>query len=68
MRGKGTYIAFDSETVGDRDKMIARLKQHGIIQGFCGDKSTRFRPSLYFEKKHADIYLDRLEKSCSEAS
>ena len=31
VRGKGTFIAFDSETVGHRDKMIARLKQHGII-------------------------------------
>ena len=26
----------------------------------------RLRPTLYFEKKHADIYLEALDKACAE--
>lgn len=66
VRGQGTVIAYDGASIPDRDNLLAQLKKHGIIQSFCGTQSTRLRPSLYFEKKHADLYLDRLEKACSE--
>lgn len=29
-------------------------------------KSLRFRPSLYFEKKHADVYIEALDKAIQE--
>lgn len=66
VRGTGTYLAFDSETVEDRTKMIGQLKKHGVIQGVCGDNTTRLRPCLYFEKSHADLYLEKLDKACSD--
>lgn len=31
VRGKGTYLAFDSETVADRDSIIPKLREHGVI-------------------------------------
>jgi 4-aminobutyrate aminotransferase/(S)-3-amino-2-methylpropionate transaminase len=34
----------------------------GIQCGGSGDKTFRIRPSLIFTKKHADIFLDRLDK------
>ena len=66
VRGKGTFLAFDSDTAAQRDEFLWKLRaEHGVIQGFCGDKSSRLRTSLYFEKKHAEVYLDRLDKACS---
>ena len=61
VRGKGTFLASDSETVADREALINGLRKHGIIQGICGTQTIRLRPSLYFEKKHADIYTERLD-------
>ena len=63
MRGKGTYLAFDCETPELRNELIADLKKEGVHQGGCGTRTMRFRPTLYFEKKHADIYLDALERA-----
>ncbi len=63
VRGKGTYLAFDCETVELRNSIIAKLKQFGVVQGGCGVRTIRMRPTLYFEQKHADIYLDALVKA-----
>ena len=63
IRGKGTYLAFDCETVELRNDLVSKLKAQGVNQGGCGTKTMRLRPTLYFEKKHADIYVDALEKA-----
>jgi len=42
---------------------MARLKKEGINQGGCGTRTMRLRPTLYFEQKHADIYLSALERA-----
>ena len=49
VRGKGTYIAFDCESVELRNSLIAELRQQGVNSGGCGAKSMRLRPTLYFE-------------------
>lgn len=66
VRGLGTYLAFSSETTTMRDALMLRIKHHGINQNGCGATGARLRPTLYFEKKHADIYTDALEKACSD--
>ena len=43
------------------------MKAQGVNQGGCGVKTVRLRPTLYFEKKHADIYLDALDKAIIES-
>lgn len=68
VRGKGTYLAFDCETVELRNNLVASLRQHGVNSGGCGAKTMRLRPTLYFEKKHADIYLEALDKACKQVS
>ena len=67
VRGKGTYLAFDCETVEMRNNLVAKLKGQGVNQGGCGVKTMRLRPTLYFEKKHADIYVDALDRAIQDA-
>jgi len=63
VRGVGTFCAFDCSTAAIRDKLVATLKTEGVQSGGCGDLSIRLRPALIFEPYHADIFLDRLERS-----
>ena len=65
VRGMGTYIAFDCESTDLRNNLVGTLRQHGVNSGGCGVKTMRLRPTLYFEKKHADIYLAALDKACT---
>ena len=66
VRGKGTFMAFTSETAEMRDALMLRMKYHGVNQGGCGTKSARFRPTLYFNESHADFYVNALEKACKD--
>lgn len=68
MRGLGTYLAFTQKDVALRDAMLLKLKSHGVNQGPCGNDSIRFRPTLLFEKSHADFYMDALNKTIADLS
>jgi 4-aminobutyrate aminotransferase/(S)-3-amino-2-methylpropionate transaminase len=57
----GTFGSIDGESPQIRDQIISKLRTRGIQTGGCGDKSIRLRPALVFEKKHAEIVLDRFE-------
>ena len=59
-RGLGTFTAFDGVDVKTRDMLITKLKQLGVLSGASGNQTLRVRPALTFTKKHADIFLDRL--------
>lgn len=59
-RGLGTFTAFDGVDANVRDQIIVKLKNHGVLSGASGHNTLRIRPSLIFTKKHADIFLDRL--------
>ncbi|KAF2688736.1 4-aminobutyrate aminotransferase [Lentithecium fluviatile CBS 122367] len=58
-QGQGTFIAWDS---GRRDEVLKRGKSVGINIGGSGEKAVRLRPMLVFQKHHADILLESLEK------
>ena len=58
-KGQGTFIAWDSPR---RDEVLAKAKGVGINVGGSGAKAVRLRPMLIFQKRHADIFLEGMEK------
>ena len=58
-KGQGTFIAWDSPR---RDEVLKKAKGVGINIGGSGAEAVRLRPMLIFQKRHADILLDGLEK------
>lgn len=64
VRGRGTLCAFDLPTVQIRDRLLQVLRnKYGVNQGPCGEATVRFRPSLYFEEKHVNVYIDALARA-----
>lgn len=65
LRGEnfGTFIAWSCESPATRNDLLLKMRSVGINIGGCGDYSIRLRPSLVFEKKHADLFLEALETS-----
>ncbi|KAF1810932.1 4-aminobutyrate aminotransferase [Eremomyces bilateralis CBS 781.70] len=58
-QGQGTFIAFDSPR---RDEVLMKGKTVGLNIGGSGESAVRLRPMLIFQKHHADIMFDLLEK------
>ncbi|KAK5148886.1 hypothetical protein LTR04_000388 [Oleoguttula sp. CCFEE 6159] len=58
-KGQGTFIAWDSPR---RDEVLRKAKSVGINIGGSGEKAVRLRPMLIFQKSHADIFLEGMEK------
>ncbi|KAI9495811.1 4-aminobutyrate aminotransferase [Zychaea mexicana] len=63
VRGQGAFIAFDLESPAKRDKFLIDMRQLGVNVGGCGDKTVRLRPMLTFQKHHADILLETMERA-----
>ena len=49
-----------------RDKVLSKLRSEGVNCGGCGDNAIRLRPALVFQPKHANIFLEKLEKVLNE--
>ncbi|OBT55465.1 4-aminobutyrate aminotransferase [Pseudogymnoascus sp. 24MN13] len=58
-KGQGTFIAFDSP---QRDAFLKKAKTVGVNIGGSGESAVRLRPMLIFDKVHADILLEAMEK------
>lgn len=58
-KGQGTFIAWDSPK---RDEILVKAKSVGVNIGGSGLNAVRLRPMLVFQKHHADILLESLEK------
>jgi len=58
-KGQGTFLAWDSPR---RDEVLKKAKTVGINVGGSGERAVRLRPMLIFQKHHADIFLENLEK------
>ncbi|EMG51021.1 gatA 4-aminobutyrate aminotransferase [Candida maltosa Xu316] len=69
LRGEnfGTFIAWDCVDANVRNKILLDARKLGLNMGGCGDYSIRLRPTLVFEKKHADIFLGILESVLAKA-
>lgn len=61
-QGQGTFIAWDASSPQARDEWLKKARSLGVNIGGCGVQSIRLRPSLLFEKKHADQLLDNVSK------
>ena len=61
VRGEGTFVAFDAASAPARDKLIGKLRNHGVQVGGCGDAAIRFRPALIFQPNHVDVFLNIFE-------
>ncbi|KAL0893878.1 hypothetical protein ABMA27_013982 [Loxostege sticticalis] len=66
VRGRGTFLSFNSCSTEMRDKINNNLKKNGVLGGACGETAIRLRPALIFAPKHAEIYLDILRKTLKE--
>ncbi len=66
-KDKGTFIAWDLPDGASRDSFLGDMKQQGILMGGCGPSAVRLRPTLTFQKHHADILMDRLSKTLAGA-
>lgn len=68
LRGKdrGTFIAWDLPSPQERDLLLKNLKLKGCNVGGCANTAVRLRPTLTFEEKHADIFVDVLTKCVAE--
>lgn len=64
LRGKdrGTFIAWDLENGDARNAFLGDMKKAGVNIGGCAETSVRLRPTLVFEEKHADLFVEILEK------
>jgi 4-aminobutyrate aminotransferase/(S)-3-amino-2-methylpropionate transaminase len=58
-QGQGTFIAWDCPR---RDDVLKRAKGEGVNIGGSGEMAVRLRPMLIFQKHHADMLLERLER------
>ncbi|KAF1835206.1 4-aminobutyrate aminotransferase [Decorospora gaudefroyi] len=62
-QGQGTFIAFDSPR---RDEVLRKSKGQGVNIGGSGEMAVRLRPMLIFQRGHADLLLERLERVFGE--
>jgi len=60
-RHLGTFGSINAANGKFRDEILGKLRNAGVQSGGCGEKGIRLRPSLTFQNKHADIFLDKLE-------
>jgi 4-aminobutyrate aminotransferase/(S)-3-amino-2-methylpropionate transaminase len=58
-KGQGTFIAFDSPR---RDEFLKKAKSVGVNIGGSGANAVRLRPMLIFQRHHADLLLEAMEK------
>ncbi|CAN5525824.1 L-lysine 6-transaminase [soil metagenome] len=55
VRGRGLMCAFSMPTPGERDALIGRLWQRGVVMLASGHSSVRFRPALTVSRTEIDI-------------
>ncbi|KAG0680487.1 hypothetical protein C6P40_002076 [Pichia californica] len=65
-KGRGFFIAFDLPTPALRNQLLGECKKLGLNIGGCGDQGVRLRPALVFEKKHADLLSEIVEKAFAQ--
>ncbi|KGI67252.1 L-lysine 6-transaminase [Mycolicibacterium rufum] len=58
VRGRGLMCAFSMPTAAQRDTLVARLWDAGVIMLGCGPDSVRFRPALTVSRGELDTAVD----------
>jgi L-lysine 6-transaminase len=63
VRGRGLMCAFSLPTPAQRDELISRLWQRGVIMLASGDTSVRFRPALTVSQAELDIAVEAVREA-----
>ena len=63
VRGMGTFLAFD---VNKNQEFVDGMFNKGVLMGTCGENGVRIRPSLIFEKRDADLLLEKILLNTNE--
>ncbi|MEH3138941.1 MAG: L-lysine 6-transaminase [Mycobacterium kyogaense] len=58
VRGRGLMCAFSLPSAEQRDTLVARLWDAGVIMLGCGPDSVRFRPALTVSREEIDAAVD----------
>ncbi|KAK4526350.1 hypothetical protein GAYE_SCF23G4264 [Galdieria yellowstonensis] len=61
VRGKGTFLAFDTPDGETRNQLLFEMRQKGVQIGGCGENTVRLRPPLIFDQQDANILLETLQ-------
>ncbi|CAH3040411.1 unnamed protein product [Pocillopora meandrina] len=66
-RGVGTFCAIDCADADTRAEFLSKMKANGVeMGGGSGEVSIRFRPTLTFSQRHADILFEAMDKVASQ--
>ena len=58
VRGRGLMCAFSMPNAAQRDSLVTRLWEGGVIMLGCGSDSVRFRPALTVSRDEIDAAVD----------
>ncbi len=67
-RGRGLMCAFSLPTTADRDELIGRLWEHGVIVLPAGQVGVRFRPALTVSRDDIDVAMRAVRGALTGAS
>jgi len=65
-RSQGLIIGFDLTTAEERDRLVKRLYENGLICNSTGQKSIRLRPNLAISEIDTTNAIDIIKKSLGE--
>jgi L-lysine 6-transaminase len=65
VRGRGLMCAFSLPSVDERDELIRRLWNRGVIMLASGPTSVRFRPPLTVSRDEIDEAVDAVREALS---
>lgn len=65
VRGRGLMCAFSLPTPEQRDELINRLWQRGVVMLASGPSSVRFRPALTVSRAEIDIAVEAVRAALS---
>lgn len=67
-RGRGLMCAFDLDTAQNRNQLIDKAYEEGLILIGCGDRSIRFRTPLTIKQEELNEGLGIIKKALKELS
>jgi len=65
-RGRGLFSAINFETSEQRDKVVKKMMDKGVLVGPAGSHAIRFRPHLKFSESETDMLLENLRTCVKE--
>jgi 4-aminobutyrate aminotransferase/(S)-3-amino-2-methylpropionate transaminase len=65
VKGKGTFLTLNVKDKSSRDLLVEKMMDNGVLVSSSGDRDINLRPSLIFEEKHLQIFMNVLKKALS---